>query len=334
MKSRLTNHINRLRLCIVVISMLCCIVYVKAQSDAQFTQYYQIPTYYNPAAVGQTDYVKINGGARLQWLGIHGAPRSFLGTADSPFKVMGKRIGAGVVIFQESIGLYRTLNLDAQLGYKFKKWGGEFTVAVNVGMYDQSFKGSEVFIPDDDDYHQGSDDGIPTQDIHGTAFDLGAGIWYSHKIFWAGVSATHLTSPAIKLNSDAGDASSNRDYEFNVGRTLYFMAGCNIPIKNTLFEVMPSLLVKSDFTFTTGELTARLRYNKFLQFGVGYRWDDAVVAMIGAEFKNFYIGYSFDYPTSAIAKASSGSHEVFVGYQLKLDLGEKNRNRHKAIRIM
>lgn len=334
MKLDLTNHTNRLQVIVtVIVAMLLGFSSAKAQSDAQFTQYYEVPTYYNPAAIGQTDYVKLRGGARLQWLGIHNAPKSFLITADSPFKVFGKRVAAGIVLFQESIGLYKTMNLDAQLGYKFKKWGGEFTVAVTLGMYDQSFKGSEVFIPDDDDYHQ-SDDAIPTQDLHGTAFDVGAGVWYSHKYFWAGISANHLTAPAIKLNSDAGDASSNRDFEFNVGRSFYFMAGGNIPIKNSLFEVMPSIMVKSDLTFTTGELTARMRYNKFLQFGVGYRWDDAVVAMIGAEFKNFYIGYSYDYPTSALAKASSGSHEVFVGYQLKLDLGDKNRNRHKAIRIM
>ena len=97
---------------------------------------------------------------------------------------------------------------------------------------------------------------------------------------------------------------------------------------------MPSVMVKSNITFTTGEVTARVRYNKFLQFGVGYRWDDAIVAMIAAEFKNFYVGYSYDYPMSVLSRASTGSHELIVGYQLKLDLGEKNKNRHKAIRIM
>lgn len=334
MELKTTRNIAKIKFLIVLMLVVAGFSRVHAQSDAQYSQYYEVPTYYNPAAVGQTDFIKIRGGGRLQWLGITNAPKSFLAMADSPFKVLGKRIGAGVVISQESIGLYRTLALAAQLGYKFKKWGGEFTVGVSLGMYDQAFKGSEVVLPDDDDYHQGSDDGIPTQDLHGTALDIGAGIWYRHKYFWAGVSGTHLTAPSIKLNSDAGDASSNRDYEFNVGRTLYFMAGSNIQIKNTLFEVMPSILVKSDFTFTTGELTALMRYNRFLRFGVGYRWDDAVLATIGAEFKNFYIGYAYEYPTSAISKASSGSHEVFIGYQMKLDLGDKNRNRHKAIRIM
>lgn len=123
-------------------------------------------------------------------------------------------------------------------------------------------------------------------------------------------------------------------YEFQAGRTLYFMAGGNIPLKNTLFELMPSVLVKSDFTFTTAEVTALARYNKFLTFGVGYRYNDSVIATIGAEFKNFFAAYAYDYPVTSIAKASSGSHELILGYRLKLNLGDKNPYRHKSIRIM
>ena len=333
----MTSHKTRQTLILLIATLALLIPFrANAQTDAQLSQYYQVPTYYNPAAVGQTDLLRIRAGARLQWIGIDNAPRTFLATADMPVKLFGKRLGTGIVINQESLGLSSTLNLNAQIGYKFKKWGGEFTAALSVGMYDQSFKGSEVNIPDDDDFHQGSDNAIPTQDLHGTAFDLGAGVWYKHPRFWAGLSMTHITSPTVTLNSEgsSGDAQGEHTFEFNTGRTLYFMAGGNIPVKNTLFEIMPSMLVKSDFTFTTAELTARCRYNKFLTFGIGYRYDDSVYATIAAEIKGIFIGYAYDYPTSAIAKASSGSHELFVGYSLKLNLGDKNRNRHKAIRIM
>lgn len=97
---------------------------------------------------------------------------------------------------------------------------------------------------------------------------------------------------------------------------------------------MPSVLVKSDFTFTAAEVNARVRYKKFLQAGVGYRWNDAVIISLGAEFKNFYLGYSYDYATSAIRSASSGSHEIFLGYSMKLDLSDKNRHRHKSVRYL
>lgn len=307
----------------------------KAQSDAQFSQYYQVKSYYNPAATGTDDFLNIRGGGRLQWLGIDNAPKSFAATGEMPFKAFGKRFGTGLVLQQESYGLYRNLSLGAQISYRIKLFGGFLSPGLQVGFINQTFKGSEVNIPDDDDYHQSSDDAIPRQDLTGYALDLAAGVFYVRGPLWTGLSMTHLNQPVVTLNSDSGgEGAQEKNYEFTMGRTLYFMAGYNIAIKNTLFEVIPSVFVKTDFRFTTGELTARLRYNKFLTAGLGYRYNDAVSISLAAEVKNFYLGYSYDYPVSAIAKASSGSHEIWVGYRLKLDFSEKNKNKHKSIRLM
>ncbi|MDE5634811.1 MAG: type IX secretion system membrane protein PorP/SprF, partial [Muribaculaceae bacterium] len=158
--------------------------------------------------------------------------------------------------------------------------------------------------------------------------------YYTHRWFWAGISVNHLNNPTVTFNSETGQGGVENNYEFKVGRTAYFMAGSNIAVKNTLLELIPSVLVKSDFNFTTAEMTARLRYNRFLSAGLGYRYKDALSLILAAELKGFYIGYSYDYPTSAIAKVSSGSHEIIAGYSLKLDLSDKNRNKHKSIRIM
>lgn len=228
----------------------------EAQSDAAFTQYFQVPTYYNPAAVGSTDYLRIRGGSRLQWIGIENAPRTFLATADMPFKLFGKRFGTGIVLRQESLGLYNGVVLDAQIGYKLRLFKGELTVAAQVGMVSETFRGSEVFIPDDDDYHDSGDDAIPSSDINGTSIDLGIGAWFEHPWFWAGLSCTHVNSPTVKMSMEGDASGEDRSYEFSFGRIAYFMAGSNIPIKNTLFEVMPSMLVRSDFTFTQAEFTA------------------------------------------------------------------------------
>ena len=303
-----------------------------AQFDTQLSQYWATPSYYNPAATGTNDFLNIRGGTRLQWLGIPKAPKAFLATAEMPMKIGNKRIGLGVMIQQESLGLFSNLNAGAQVSYKFKLFGGELSVGLQLGLFDQGFKGTEVFIPEDDDYHESNDDAIPTTDLHGTAFDLGAGAFYTHKYFWTGLSVTHVMEPTVSLNTEEGTSESS--YETQAGRMFYFMAGGNIPIKNTLFELQPSMLLRTDFSMIQAEVTARVRYNKFLSGGVAYRWKDAVTLQIGAEYKNFFLGYSYDYPLSAISKASSGSHEILAGYSLKLNLSGKNKNKHKSIRIM
>ncbi len=308
-----------------------------AQNDALLTHYFEVPAYYNPAATGLADLVKVHGGSRLQWVGIENAPKTFLALADSPFKIGNRRFGAGIAVNQESVGLYRNLSAALQLSYKMKLFGGTLSIGIQPGIISDTFKGSEVFIPDDDDYHEETDPAIPRTDVSGTAFDLGAGIWYTRRSFWTGLSVTHLNSPKVSLTTESGGAASENStqlFEFGPSRSLYFIAGGNIGIKNTLFEVIPSMLVMSDFTFTRAIATARLRYRKFISAGIGYRHDDAVSAILSVEFKGFYLGYSYDYPTGPLASASNGSHEIFAGYGVKLDLSAKNRHKQKSIRIM
>lgn len=329
---------------ILCLALAVCAPAAKAQGDAMLSQYWALPTYYNPGAAGDTDNLRLRGGGRLQWIGIDNAPKTFVLAADMPFKLLGKRFGAGLVAQQESMGLFRNLTVNAQIGYKLKLFKGELTGSLQIGFLNEQFRGSEVYIPSDDDFHQPDDDAIPNRDVSGNALDLGLGLYYTHPKFWAGVSLLHANSPTVTFTSEGESASGSpslpsgdgvaKKYQFTAKRAAYFMAGSNIPVKNTLFEVIPSLIVRSDFTFTDFELTGRLRYNKLFTAGIGYRYNDALSLMLGAEIKGIFIGYSYDYHTSDISKASSGSHEIVAGYNLKLDFSEKNRNKHKSIRIM
>lgn len=301
------------------------------QVDAQLTHYWATPAYYNAAALGETDFIHITAGSRLQWLGVKRAPMSFFGMADMPFKFLNKRWGVGVVLQQETMGLYSTINAGAQLAWKKKLFKGMLSVGLRVGFLNETFKGTKIEIPEDDDAHTSADDAIPNTDVSGTALDLSAGVFYSHKWFWVGASVNHITEPKVTMKANQ---ESEDEYEFEAGRMYYFMAGSNIPIKNTLFEIQPSVFVKSDFKFFQAEATLRMRYNKFITAGVGYRWNDAVMAMLGVEFKNFYIGYAYDYPLSKIVKATKGSHELLLQYNVKLDMKGRNKNKQKSIRIM
>lgn len=311
---------------------LWCALAAQAQTDAQLSQYWAVPAYYNPATIGLTDFIHISGGARLQWVGIKHAPYTFMALADMPFRFFERRWGVGVRLQQENLGLYKSVQAAAQLAWKKNMLGGVLSVGVQPGMINQTFDGSLVEMPEGDEYHQSSssDEAIPSGTVSGTSFDVAAGVAFHHRHWWAGASVTHITAPVVTMKQGE---SEEKQYEFNTDRTYYFMAGGNIPIKNTLFEVMPSMLFKTDLNFWQAEVTARLRYNKFLSAAVGYRYQDALSVQVGAEFKNFFIGYNYDWPLSAI-RVSGGSHEVFVSYNVKLDMGEKNRNSHKSIRIM
>lgn len=56
-----------------------------AQSDPLYTQSWALPTLYNPAATGTTDFLRIRAAGRLQWVGIENAPQKFHGSCRHPF---------------------------------------------------------------------------------------------------------------------------------------------------------------------------------------------------------------------------------------------------------
>lgn len=102
-----------------------------AQSDPLFTQYFEVPSYYNPAAIGLTDFVKFRAVSRLQWVGISHAPTTFALTADMPLKLFDRRWGVGIVLNQDSYGLFSNLGGNVQLAFKQKMFKGELTAAVH-----------------------------------------------------------------------------------------------------------------------------------------------------------------------------------------------------------
>ena len=58
------------RVLVVCLLVAGCWHCALAQVDAQLTQYWAVPAYYNPAATGNTDFIHITGVSRLQWVGI------------------------------------------------------------------------------------------------------------------------------------------------------------------------------------------------------------------------------------------------------------------------
>lgn len=311
---------------------LCVMVAFGAwsQTDAAFSHSWLGKNYYNPAAAGEYHAIHLTVGSRMQWVDFKHAPMNFYVTADMPYKLLGQEFGAGVKAEFERIGLYTNTRVGAQIAYKRKIGKSYISIGVQPGVFSQTFRGKEVIMPEDE-AHQGNDEAIPKQDVSGTSFDANVGIYFKHPKFWTSFAVTHVTSPTIELKTsrDAIDF-----YEFNVSRSYYFSAGSNIPINNTLFEIQPSGMFAMSNKAWAAQVAAMVRYNRMLNIGFGYRHKDAVSAFIGVNLKDAYLGYCYDYPVSAISKATFGSHEVFVTYNVKLQNNEKNKNRQKGVRLM
>ena len=60
-------------------------------------------------------------------------------------------------------------------------------------------------------------------------------------------------------------------------------------------------------------------YNDKVEFGLGYRLDDAFMAMINLRVnEKLRVGYSYDYTSTRLNNFSKGSHELLLIYDLNI----------------
>lgn len=223
--------------------------------------------------------------------------------------------GVGLVVNTESIGLFTNTKVAVQYAYKQKLFGGTLSIGLQGGIFNKGFDGTKVYIPESD-YHQQEDEAIPRTAVQAMALDVNAGVYYTHKNFYVGFGATHLTAPEMQFEENA--------YTY-LSTGLNLTGGYNIQFNNPLYELQPSVFLKTDMQTFQADITARMVYNKMFNGGLSWRVNESVVVLLGATFGRLQVGYAYDFPTTAILKASTGSHEVVVRYQLKLKKTKQER---------
>lgn len=307
------------------------------KNDVILTQYWEMPVLLNPASSGGIDFVRIRGGARLQWLGVHDSPKNFVGTIDTPFKIGDKKFGGGLIVNNSSFDFFDNIFLAAQLSYKINIGKSVFSLGIQGGYYRIKFKGSKLKIDND---HINEDEVwlkssyLPTNDLTKSKFDLGLGLRFDNPNFHVGLSGLHLTDSSIKLYGNKEITEENNYVDCKLPATFYLDLGGNINLKNSLFKLQPSILVGTDFNNFNAVIETRTTYNEKFTFGLDYRWNEAVGIFAGIYLKDFYIGYAWEYAYVHSAKGSYGNHELVLGYQFKLDLGSKKKYSYKSIRLM
>jgi len=225
--------------------------------------------------------------------------------------------------------IIQVFNYVGTYAYKKKLFKGDFSAGIQVSKVDATWSGSKLDItpPEPDDIHEGTDEGLPASDVKTTAMDFSLGFFYTRKQWYAGLSVTHILEPEMKEK----EGETRITY---LTRGYYLMGGYNIQLDNPLLELRPSVFVKSSILMTQIDVSARLFFAKMLYGGLGWRYGDAGIVMLGAHIKSFQAGYAYDFPISAIRKGTTGSHEVFLKYSVDLDLNKKTKNQYKSVRIL
>ncbi|WP_041892312.1 PorP/SprF family type IX secretion system membrane protein [Myroides profundi] len=273
-----------------------------AQQDPQYTQYMYNANMINPAYAGSRGTLNVFGMYRTQWVGLDGAPKTANVSVSTPLGESG--LGLGVNFTNDRIGAMDENNISVDLAYAIDL-NADYKLAFGL-------KGTANLLSVDYtklNIHNPTDP--VSQENLNNKFNpnIGAGVYlYSDKAY-VGLSVPNF------LTTDRYD--DNDITTMRQKMHFYLMGGYVFDVsENLLFK--PAALVKAvSGSPLQVDLTANfLLYDKFT-LGAAYRWDASVSALAGFQVNdNLFVGYSYDFETTALKRYNSGSHEVFLRFEL------------------
>ncbi len=274
---------------------------VKAQQDAQYTQYMYNTVSVNPGYAGSRGHISTALLHRSQWVGLDGAPKTQTFNIHSPIGYRG--VGLGLSVVNDKIGPTSETNFDIDFSYTVytsREGRLSFGLKGSANLLDIRF--SEL--------NQYSPDPILQQNIDNRLSpNIGAGVYYHTERFYAGLSVPRFLQTSHFDESSLSTAKEQMNF--------YFITGYVWDL-DRFTKFKPTLLTK----LVNGaplqvDLSANFMFNEKFIVGAAYRWDAALSGLAGFQLNpNFFIGIGYDKDTTELgsAKFNDGSFEVILRY--------------------
>ena len=272
-----------------------------AQQDAQYTQYMYNTININPAYAGSRGVMSVFGLHRTQWVGLDGAPTTNTFSLNTP--ISNSNLGVGFSLVNDRIGPTSDNTISADISY---------TIPMNE-VYKLSFgiKASGNIFNLDTDKLDPADATDPNLQNFNNEFspNFGAGVYLHSDKLYLGLSVPNFLQDA-KYND-------NEVAVFQERMNFYFIGGYVFDVSQSI-KFKPAVLTKM-VTGSPLQVDASANFLFFDKFMLGgaYRWDAAVSVLAGFQVTDgLFIGYSYDMETTNLRRYNSGSHEVFLRFEL------------------
>jgi len=308
---------------LLLVLLIICIFAANAQQDPQFSlnRFNQLTI--NPGFAGSSGLINFSLLNRYQWVGFPGAPVTNVFNADASVHLIGSKDGIGMSIVNDVIGFEKNISVGLNYSWRTKVGKGILGSGFSIGLMNKKLNLDMSGIEGSELINQ-TDPTLPTGETSGVLADIGAGLFYQCKNFDLSLSAKHLNQSKLYFKG-SGSYALIRHY--------YLSGSYTIKMANEMFEMLPSFFLKTDATTWQADIDMTVQYDKRLWGGIGYRIDDAIIIMAGAEFWNgIKFGYSYDLSISSLSRYNAGSHEFFLAYSVILN--KKHTYKYRSVRFL
>ncbi len=278
-----------------------------AQQDAQYTQYMYNTIVVNPAYAGSREAMSIFALHRTQWVGLDGAPVTNNFSMHTP--INGSNVGIGLSVINDRIGPSDENNIAVDFSYSIHtsdRYKLSFGLKASANLLNVDFSKLHIYNPGDPRFQDNIDNKFSP--------NIGVGLYLHSDNTYFGLSAPYLLE-----TNHFDDTANNNASTFMASERLhfYFIAGHVFDLSANV-QFKPSVLTKMvQGAPLQVDLSGNFLINEKFTAGLAYRWDSSFSGLVGFQVSDsWFVGYAYDMDTTKLANYNSGSHELFLRYEL------------------
>jgi type IX secretion system PorP/SprF family membrane protein len=313
---------------LLVLSLFFLVSEIKAQINTPYSQYVFNKYMLNPATAGSEGISSFNLTSRKNWLGINEAPgfvslsaetrilrtNKFMKKLSVRFKYLRRRrpsgrVGLGAQIFTDYHSRFSKSGIRTSYSYHLPLRDAQLSFGMSLSVYQDKINLENALLYDT------YDPIIENIDRSKIIMNGDMGIFYTNFQYYAGYSMMNLYQRSALYSIGQNILKSDR--------THILMGGYRYTL-NRKFDIEGNVMFRMPEREKLGaEINVKGIYLKQYWAGISYRTTNAIVVILGAELKNFYAGYAFDWDFNDLSHYEhfGGSHEITLGY----NIGDKKR---------
>ncbi len=285
----------------IILVLLFTQLLCNAQQDSQYTQYMYNTVNVNPAYAGSRESLTLFLLHRSQWVGLDGAPVTNNVSAHTP--IGDSNFGVGLSFINDRIGPVDENTISADLAY-FIQVSSNYKLSVGLkgtaNIFNLDVNKLNIYNASDPNFQNFNSEFSP---------NIGAGAYLFSDKTYVGLSVPNFFETNRYNDNDVSVTKERMHF--------YLIAGHVFDLSPSI-KFKPALLAKAvEGAPLQADITANFLIHEKLTLGAAYRWDSAVSGLVGFQITpTLFAGYGYDMETSNLSNYNSGSHEIFLRFEI------------------